>query len=166
MRIGQVRLRGVAAMAVLANDTAVKPRRRLRRARGAERSAATRVSPCAVRKPGQAGWRDRQCQGLAARKRDTDTAIRVEGTSMRTARAAAVMTPADQAIQEPEAPFSIRRRQRGGRRVVAVSSSVSAMEALRARIRAQSKTVADHIAADPEAQGFIDNWTTPEPISR
>ena len=52
MRIGQVRLRGVAAMAGLANDTAVKPRRRLRRARGAERSAATRVSPCAVRKPG------------------------------------------------------------------------------------------------------------------
>jgi hypothetical protein len=49
MRIGQVRLRGVAAMAVLANDTAVKPRRRQRRARGAERSAATRVSPCAVR---------------------------------------------------------------------------------------------------------------------
>ena len=60
MRIGQVRLRGVAAMAGLANDTAVKPRRRLHRARGAERSAATRVSPCAVRKPGQAGWRDRQ----------------------------------------------------------------------------------------------------------
>ena len=92
---------------------------------------------------------------------NTDTAIRVEATSMRSARAAAVMTPADQAIQEPEAPFSIRRRQRGGRRVVAVSSSVSAMDALRARIRAQSKTVADHIAADPEAQGFIDDWTTP-----
>jgi hypothetical protein len=51
---------------------------------------------------------------------------------------------------------------RGGRRVVAVSSSVSAMDALRARIRAQSKTVADHIAADPEAQGFIDDWATPE----
>ena len=74
--------------------------------------------------------------------------------------------PTDQAIQEPEAPFSIRRRQRGGRRVVAVSSSVSAMDALRARIRAQSKTVADHIAADPEAQGFIDDWATAEPISR
>lgn len=97
---------------------------------------------------------------------NADTTIRVEATSMRTARAAAVMTPADQAIQKPEAPFSIRRRQRGGRRVVAVSSSVSAMEALRARIRAQSKTVADHIAADPEVQGFIEDWTTPEPISR
>jgi len=35
------------------------------------------------------------------------------------------------------------------------------MDALRARIRAQSKTVADQIAADPEAQGFIDDWTTP-----
>jgi len=45
MRIGQERLRGVAAMAGLANDTAVQPRRRLRRARGAERSAATRLSP-------------------------------------------------------------------------------------------------------------------------
>ena len=73
-RIGQERLREVAAMAVLANDTAVKPRRRLRRARGAERSAAMaatslsrscpiRVIPCAVRKPGQAGWRDRQRHG-------------------------------------------------------------------------------------------------------
>jgi hypothetical protein len=49
---------------------------------------------------------------------------------------------------------------------VAVSSSVIAMDALRARIRAQSKTVADHIAADPEAQGFIDDWATAEPISR
>jgi hypothetical protein len=97
---------------------------------------------------------------------NADTAIRVEATSMRSARAAAVMAPADQAIQEAKAPFSIRRRQRGGRRVVAVSSSVSAMDALRARIRAQSKTVADHIAADPEAHGFIDDWTTPEPISR
>lgn len=97
---------------------------------------------------------------------NADTAIRVEGTSMQTERAAAVMTPADQAIQESEAPFSIRRRQRGGRRIVAVSTSVSAMDALRARIRAQSKTVADHIAADPEAQRFIDDWATPDPITR
>jgi hypothetical protein len=59
----------------------------------------------------------------------------------------------------------MRRRQRGGRRIVAVSSSVSAMDALRARIRAQRKTVADHIAADSEAQGFIDDWATPEPIT-
>ena len=73
------------------------------------------------------------------------------------------MTPADPAIQEPEAPFSMRRRQRGGRRIVAVRSTVSAMDALRARIRAQSKTVADHIAADPEAQAFIDDWAIPEP---
>ena len=97
---------------------------------------------------------------------NTDTAIKVDVTPMRSAKAAAVMTPADQSIQEQEAPFSIRRRQRGGRRIVAVSSSVSAMDALRARIRAQSKTVADHIAADPEAQGFIDDWATPEPITR
>jgi hypothetical protein len=26
--------------------------------------------------------------------------------------------------------------------------------------------VADHIAADPEAQAFIDDWATPEPITR
>ncbi|MFI0403771.1 MAG: hypothetical protein ACH34U_12765 [Cyanobium sp.] len=97
---------------------------------------------------------------------NADTAIKVEGTSVQTERAAAVMTPADQAIQESEAPFSIRRRQRGGRRIVAVSTSVSAMDALRARIRAQSKTVADHIAADPEAQRFIDDWATPDPITR
>ena len=65
MRIGQERLRGVAAMAGMANDTTDTPRRRLRRARGAKRSAATRVSPCAVRKPGQDGWRDRQTQGAS-----------------------------------------------------------------------------------------------------
>jgi len=76
------------------------------------------------------------------------------------------MTPADQAIQETGTPFSIRRRQRDGRRVVAVTSSVSAMDALRARIRAQSKTVADHIAADPEAKAFMDDWATPDSICR
>ena len=70
MRIGQVRLRGVAAMAGLANDTAVKPRRSLHRARGAKRSAATRVSPCAACKPGQAGWRDRQRHGPAIHQSD------------------------------------------------------------------------------------------------
>jgi len=97
---------------------------------------------------------------------NADSAMNVGVLPMQSARAAAVMTPIDPATQEPEAPFSIRRRQRGGRRVVAVSSSVSAMEALRDRIRTQSKTVADHIAADPEAQAFIDDWTTPVPISR
>lgn len=97
---------------------------------------------------------------------NADNAINVGALPMRSARVAAVMTPADPAIQGTEAPFSVRRRQRGGRRVVAVSSSVSAMEALRDRIRTQSKTVADHIAAAPEAQGFIDDWTTPEPSSR
>jgi hypothetical protein len=65
MRIGQERLRGVAAMAGLANDTAFEPRRRQRRARVAERSGATRVSLCVVRKPGQAGWRDRQTPGAS-----------------------------------------------------------------------------------------------------
>ncbi|MCH9713570.1 MAG: hypothetical protein K0U63_03355, partial [Cyanobacteria bacterium] len=56
------------------------------------------------------------------------------------------MPPADHATEQPEAPFSVRRRQRGGRRIVQVSSSMSAMEALRARIRSQSKAVAEHIA--------------------
>ncbi len=85
---------------------------------------------------------------------------------MRLAEAAAVMTPADEANQKLDAPFSVRRRQRGGRSVLQVSSSLSAMEALRARIRAQSKTVAEHIAADPDAKSFIGNWTTPEPFGR
>jgi len=40
------------------------------------------------------------------------------------------------------------------------------MDALRARIRAQSKIVSDHIAADPQAKAFIDAWATPEPSSR
>ncbi len=64
------------------------------------------------------------------------------------------MPPGDQVIQEAEAAFSILRRQRGGRHVLQVSSSVNAMDALRARIRSQIKSVADHIAADPEAQAF------------
>ena len=49
----------------------------------------------------------------------------------------------------------MRRRERGGRRVVQVSSTVGAIDALRSRIKAQSKAVAAHIAADPEAQSFI-----------
>jgi hypothetical protein len=40
------------------------------------------------------------------------------------------------------------------------------MEALRARIRSQSKTVAEHIAADPDAKAFIGSWATPEPFGR
>jgi hypothetical protein len=73
------------------------------------------------------------------------------------------MTPADQATPKADAAFSIRRRQRSDRRVIQVSSSVSAMDALRARIRAQSKKVAVHIQTDPAAQAFISDWTTPEP---
>ena len=73
------------------------------------------------------------------------------------------MTPADQATPKADAAFSIRRRQRRDRRVIQVSSSVSAMDALRARIRAQSKKVAVHIQTDPAAQAFISDWTTPEP---
>ena len=48
MRIGQERLRGVAAMAGLANDTAVEPRRRQRRARVAQRLASA-LARCASR---------------------------------------------------------------------------------------------------------------------
>ena len=76
------------------------------------------------------------------------------------------MPPADQATEQPEAPFSVRRRQRGGRRIVQVSSSLSAMDALRARIRSQSKAVAEHIATDAEARAFIADWATPEPLDR
>ena len=76
------------------------------------------------------------------------------------------MTPADQATEKLLTPFSVRRRERGGMSVVQVSSSVSAMDAMRARIRAQSKSVAAHIASDPEAKAFIDDWATSESISR
>ena len=85
---------------------------------------------------------------------------------MKSARGAAAMTPADYATEQPEAPFSVRRRQRGGRRIVQVSSSLSAMDALRARIRSQSKAVAEHIATDPDARAFIADWATPEPLNR
>jgi hypothetical protein len=76
------------------------------------------------------------------------------------------MTPAENADQKLEAPFFVRRRQRGGRTVVQVSSSLSEMDALRARIRSQSRVVAEHIAVDPDAQAFLDDWATPEPLSR
>ena len=48
MRIGQERLRGVAAMAGLANYTAVEPRRRQRCARVAQRLASA-LARCASR---------------------------------------------------------------------------------------------------------------------
>lgn len=76
------------------------------------------------------------------------------------------MTPAEQAIPEAQAPFSVRRRERGGRTVAQFSASLSGINALKARIRAQSKVVAEHIQKDPEAQAFIDDWATPEPINR
>jgi hypothetical protein len=49
--------------------------------------------------------------------------------------------------------------------VVQVSSSVSEMDALRERIRLQSRRVDEHITADAEAQAFLDDWATPEPLS-
>jgi hypothetical protein len=85
---------------------------------------------------------------------------------MQPAWGAAAMPPADHANEQPEAPFSVRRRQRGGRRIVQVSSSLSAMDALRARIRSQSKAVAEHIATDAEARAFIADWATPEALAR
>ena len=75
------------------------------------------------------------------------------------------MTPAEQAAQKLETPFSVRRRQRGGRNVVQVSSTACEMDALRDRIRSQSRALAEHIAADPEAQSFLADWATPEPLS-
>jgi hypothetical protein len=57
-------------MAGMANDTTAAPRLSQRRARVAERSGATRsVSPCTVREPGQAEWRDRQPPGLSRIRR-------------------------------------------------------------------------------------------------
>jgi hypothetical protein len=39
------------------------------------------------------------------------------------------------------------------------------MEALRARIRCQSRVVAEHITSDGEAQAFLEDWTTAEPLT-
>lgn len=75
------------------------------------------------------------------------------------------MTPAEQAAQKPARAFFMRRRQPGGINGLQVSSSVSEMDALRERIRSQSRTVAEHIAADAEAQAFLDDWTTREPLN-
>ena len=75
------------------------------------------------------------------------------------------MTPADQATPKADGPFTIHSRERGGRRIVQVSSSLSAMDALRTRIKAQSKGVAVQIATDPEAKAFISDWSTPEPFN-
>ena len=47
-----------------------------------------------------------------------------------------------------------------------VSSSLSAMDALRARIRSQSKAVSERIATDAEARAFIADWATTEPLDR
>jgi hypothetical protein len=74
------------------------------------------------------------------------------------------MPPADHATEQPKAPCSVRRRQREGRRIVQVSSSLSAMDALRARIRPQSKAVAEYIATHAEARAFIANWGALEPL--
>jgi hypothetical protein len=76
------------------------------------------------------------------------------------------MHPAEQTAQKRDTPFSVRRRQRGGRNGLLVSSSAAEMEALRARIRSQSRAVAAQIAADAEAQAFFDDWATPEPMGR
>jgi hypothetical protein len=61
MRIGQEWLRGVAAMAGLANDTTDTPRRRLRRARGAQRLVSA-LARCASR--GSPGGVIARAQGL------------------------------------------------------------------------------------------------------
>jgi hypothetical protein len=76
------------------------------------------------------------------------------------------MNPADQPAQKLETPFSVRRQQRGGSNVLQVSSSVSEMDALRARIRSQSRAVAAHIATDAGAQTFLNDWATADPLSR
>lgn len=74
------------------------------------------------------------------------------------------MTPADHVAHQLEKPFPVLLRQRGGMHFMQVSSSVGEMEAVRARIRSQSKDVAEHIAADSDAQTFLDDWATPEPL--
>jgi hypothetical protein len=72
------------------------------------------------------------------------------------------MSPAEQASTSANDFFTIRQREHGGYRVTQVRSSVSQLDALRARIRSQSKKVAAYIQASPEAQEFIADWGSPE----
>lgn len=70
----------------------------------------------------------------------------------------------EQDSQKHETPAPRHRSDGAGSHGRDPSTSASEMEALRARIRSQSKAVAEHIAADAEAQAFLDDWTAPEPL--
>jgi hypothetical protein len=76
------------------------------------------------------------------------------------------MTPADPTSTKAEVIGPVQQKTSGCGSSLSMGDPAAGMVALRSRIRAQSKSVAEHIASDPEAKAFIDDWATPEPVSR
>jgi hypothetical protein len=72
------------------------------------------------------------------------------------------MSPAEQPSTKPDDSFTILHRERAAYRVTQVRSSGSQLDALRARIRSQSKKVEAYIQASPQAQEFIAEWGSPD----
>ena len=71
----------------------------------------------------------------------------------------------EQDSQTHETPAPRHRSEGAGSHGMDLSSSASEMDAMRARIHCQSRAAAERIASDAEAQAFLDDWATPEPLS-
>jgi hypothetical protein len=76
------------------------------------------------------------------------------------------MTPADPIATKAEVIGPVQQRTNGRDSLLPMDDLAAEMDALRARIRAQSKSVAEHIAMDSDAKAFIDDWAIPDPVSR
>ena len=76
------------------------------------------------------------------------------------------MTPADPTTTKAEVTCPDQEKVSGCGSLLPMSDPSAGLVALRNRIRAQTKSVAEHIASDPDAKAFIDDWATPEPVSR
>jgi hypothetical protein len=75
------------------------------------------------------------------------------------------MTPPDPTTTKAEDICPVQEKESGCDSLLSTGDPLAEMVALRARIRGQSKSVAEHIASDPNAKAFMDDWATPEPIS-
>jgi len=76
------------------------------------------------------------------------------------------MTPADPTATKAEVYGPVQQRTNSLDSLLPIEVPAAGMDTLRARIRAQSKSVAEHIALDPDAKACIDDWATPDPVSR
>lgn len=76
------------------------------------------------------------------------------------------VTPADPTATKAEVIGPVVQRTNGHDSLLPIEVPAGGIDALRARIRAQSKSVAKHIAMNPDAKAFIDDWDTPNPVSR